>query len=108
MARGVERAMSAPGDGIRCANCYQETGVVETRANVGSLRRRRRCKHCGWRVTTIEMPVPEHSKRDTTELVAVKRPDAARTETVPRDLMQALRALVQAHDVAAVAPEEHW
>jgi hypothetical protein len=82
--------------------------VIETRQNVGSLRRRRRCLACPGRITTIEIPAPEHSKRNTTELVAIPARHAAELEVVSRHLMQALRDLMRAHDVETAAPDEHW
>lgn len=99
--------MSA-GDGIRCPVCGGDTGVIETRQNVGSLRRRRRCLVCPGRLTTLEMAVPDYSKRNTTELVPMPASRAEDLEVVPRRLMQALRELLQAEDVGTAAPEEHW
>lgn len=75
------------GDGIRCPLCGSDTGVIETRQNVGSLRRRRGCLVCPGRVTTIEIPAPAHSKRNTTELVAIPARHAAELEVVPRPLI---------------------
>lgn len=101
--------MSA-GDGIRCPVCSEETSVLETRQNRGSLRRARRClrEGCPGRVTTVEMVAPKFSKKaTTTDLVAVPTSQAAELEVVPRRLMQALRELLVA-DVHIAAPEEHW
>ncbi len=43
--------------GIDCTACGGKTQVIDTRfRGDGSLRRRRRCLHCGQRHTTYEMP----------------------------------------------------
>jgi hypothetical protein len=103
--------VSAPGDGIRCPRCGGETGVIETRANRGSLRRRRRCRTdgCRARLTTIEMVAPHYSKLvPSGDLVAMPAATADHLEVVPRSLMNALRQLLQAGGVGSTAPEEHW
>jgi transcriptional regulator NrdR family protein len=103
--------MVSAGDGIRCLLCGSDTSVMETRQNRGSLRRRRRCLRdgCLGRLTTVEVMVPQYSKKViTSELVAMPSHDAEHMEVVPRHLMQALRDLLQVMDVDASAPEEHW
>lgn len=81
---------------------------METRANRGSLRRRRRClsSECRGRVTTIEMVAPDYSKRDTTQLVVIPQSQAALLEVVPRSLLTSLREALFAGDVSTRAPED--
>ena len=54
----------APGAvGLICGRCgCREFRVVYTRAAPkGRIRRRRECRHCGMRLTTIEVPQGEQS-----------------------------------------------
>lgn len=39
---------------MRCPECGGRTGVIDCRATVTSIRRRRECKSCGARFTTYE------------------------------------------------------
>src|SRR4026209_2442857 len=98
--------LTPQGDGTRCPRCGSDTSVLETRANRGSLRRRRRCLHCPGRVTTIELAAPDYSKLNTTELIAMPSRAAAGVEIVSRSLMTALREALFAGDVTIAAPED--
>jgi transcriptional regulator NrdR family protein len=40
---------------VRCLKCDSETSVVDSRDIVGGRRRRRECKLCGYRFTTVEV-----------------------------------------------------
>jgi transcriptional regulator NrdR family protein len=40
---------------VRCLKCDSETAVVNSRDTVGGRRRRRVCKLCGYRFTTVEV-----------------------------------------------------
>jgi hypothetical protein len=44
--------------GLECRNCgCRHFHVIETWQLVnGAIRRRRECRHCHWRVTTVERP----------------------------------------------------
>jgi len=102
--------MSA-GDGIRCPVCGDDTKVLETRPNVGSLRRRRACLRdgCGGRLTTVEISAPTFSKKNahTVDLVAIPAQESSEFEVVPRRIMTALRELLQA-DTSLALLDEHW
>lgn len=48
---------------LPCPSCAsQETFVKQSRAKGDDTRRRRECKACGHRFTTIEMPIDEFEK----------------------------------------------
>lgn len=55
-----QMAIEASGGGMACPNCgCRDTRVVKTRHNSdgSETSRRRVCRHCGNKITTIEMPV---------------------------------------------------
>jgi len=54
------------GRGLACPRCgCQDLRVLYTRPAVGGrIRRRRRCRHCGYRFTTAEMPLGHAPKPD--------------------------------------------
>lgn len=87
-----------PGRGIRCLLCGSLTGVTETRANRGSLRRRRKCLAigCPGRLSTVEMVAPVYSKlkTNTTNLVAVPRSDDEAYAVVPRKVVELLKQML--------------
>jgi C4-type Zn-finger protein len=51
-------AIADPGEaagGIACPRCEcRDLRVVKTRRSAGVVVRKRQCRHCGWRVTTVE------------------------------------------------------
>lgn len=101
--------MTARGDGIRCPLCDNDTYVIETRANKGSLRRRRGClsDECFGRLTTVEMPAPRYSKGTkaaTLELAPVPAADAQDIVTVPRAVVRKLVELLQDLNMEPLAP----
>lgn len=47
---------------MKCPKCKQgETSVLETREVGSNIRRRRECQACGFRTTTVEMPIGDVS-----------------------------------------------
>jgi transcriptional regulator NrdR family protein len=47
---------------MKCLNCEEKTEVAETRVieeNSRWTKRRRVCKHCGFKLWTVEMPVED-------------------------------------------------
>lgn len=46
-----------------CTRCDGDTRVIDTRPSMGTERRRRECKVCGHRFTTMEVVVSEPDKR---------------------------------------------
>ena len=55
---------AAPGAGLECAGCgCRHFRVVYTRpGRQGSIRRRRECRHCGRRLTTVERPSDDRAR----------------------------------------------
>lgn len=53
--------------GLECPRCgCGHFEVVETRpAPGGRIRRRRECRHCGWRITTLEMRLGDAEEFDS-------------------------------------------
>jgi len=58
---------------IACPSCGTQTGVRETRAVDGGIRRRRLCPKCGHRLTTIEAVVARSGARPGGDVVVVSR-----------------------------------
>ena len=47
--------LRAPGGGIACRRCgCTHWYVTHTEPLEGAIRRRRTCRHCGWKITTTE------------------------------------------------------
>jgi transcriptional regulator NrdR family protein len=47
---------------MKCLNCQEKTEVAETRVleeNSRWTKRRRVCKHCGFKLWTVEMPAED-------------------------------------------------
>ena len=47
---------------MKCPNCQEKTEVAETRVieeNPRWTKRRRVCKHCGFKLWTVEMPAED-------------------------------------------------
>jgi len=78
------------GTGILCPKCGCDTEVLETRRNVKSLRRRRKCVNaaCDGRVTTVEIIVSDArvKGRHTNDLVLMPRAQVAKLVEFVRDL----------------------
>lgn len=58
---------------MRCPTCGADSGVIDSRKINGNRteRRRRKCKACGQRFTTIEVPVEEMPYKLLKELTGV-------------------------------------
>ena len=54
----TNRAGAKAGKGFKCPECHgQNFRVLETRSRDESKTRRRECRCCGYRFTTLEVPV---------------------------------------------------
>ena len=54
----TSRAGAKAGKGFKCPTCHcQNFRVLETRSGEESKTRRRECRCCGYRFTTLEVPV---------------------------------------------------
>ena len=54
----TNRAGAKAGKGFKCPKCHcQNFRVLETRSGEESKTRRRECRCCGYRLTTLEIPV---------------------------------------------------
>ena len=52
---------------MTCPVCGENTRIINSRGNVESVRRRRECRECGHRFTTIEMEVDLQRKLEKKE-----------------------------------------
>jgi transcriptional regulator NrdR family protein len=55
---------------MKCLNCEEKTEVSETRVieeNPRWTKRRRVCKHCGFKLWTVEMPAEDVYMEETEE-----------------------------------------
>lgn len=84
---------------MRCPNCARDdTSVIDSRSSGARVRRRRQCKHCGWRFTTREELAREFPR-------IVKR-DKRREEYQPAKLHRSINLAMRKIDVPAERVEE--
>jgi len=57
MAAETQRMMTAARKGITCPNCGCQMFVFKTRQLDDEIDRRRKCRNCGTRISTMEVPV---------------------------------------------------
>lgn len=62
-------------NGIRCAKCGGKTRTLLTRTHDEGIRRRRECKVCGTRVTTVEISREEYLMLKRKSLASLTRPN---------------------------------
>jgi transcription elongation factor Elf1 len=63
---------------MNCPACGNPTRVVDSRKRARRVRRRRECKECGQRFTTLEMPLQEAEALQELEAWWLKIVDAIR------------------------------
>ena len=54
MANGYCPLLLLKGKIMNCPKCQAKTAVIDSRPHKGTVRRRRKCKKCGHRLTTYE------------------------------------------------------
>lgn len=83
--------MNRDGTGILCPLCGCDTEVIETRRNLKSLRRRRKCRNvaCTGKVTTVELALPnKRATERTTDFALMPRTAVVGVVRALRDLGQ--------------------